>query len=88
MHGSERRTDWPIDVPDDRLADDGRRNIQVILIESATIIRNQLRIGLKRSVGHSVRSLYKKYIKFATQSAAARSVERARMRMSASLDRE
>lgn len=34
VHGSERRTNWPIDVPDDRSADGGRRDIQVILIES------------------------------------------------------
>lgn len=55
MHGSERRTDRPIDVPDDRPADDGHSDIQVILIERATIIRNQLRIELKRGVGHSVK---------------------------------
>jgi len=38
MHGSERRADRPIDVPDGRPADGGRRDIQVILIESATNI--------------------------------------------------
>lgn len=57
MHGSERWTHRPIDVPDDRSTDGGRRDIQVILIESATIIRNQLKIGLERDVGHTVRSL-------------------------------
>jgi len=55
VHGNERRTDQPIDVPDDRPADGGHRDIQVILIESATIIRKQLRIEFKHGVGHSMK---------------------------------
>lgn len=52
MHGNERRADRPIDVPDDRSADGGCRDIQVILIESATINSNQLKIdsGIEHSV--------------------------------------
>lgn len=40
MHGIEQRAGQPIDVFDDRPADDGGRDIQVILIESATIQLN------------------------------------------------
>lgn len=43
MHGSERRTNQPIDVPDDRPADGGRRDIQVILMESAVTIRRSVK---------------------------------------------
>lgn len=54
MHGNERRADRPIDVSDDRSADGGCRDIQVILIESATINSNQLKIGFNSDIEHSV----------------------------------
>lgn len=54
MHGNERREDQPIDVPDDRSADGCCRDIQVILIESATINSNQLKIDFDSGIEHSV----------------------------------
>lgn len=55
MHGGERRANRPIDVPDDRPADGDRRDIQVILIESATTTQNQLRTRLNGgTLGRSV----------------------------------
>lgn len=54
MHGSERRAERPTDVPDDRPADGGRRDTQVILIENATYSKSAKDVTQLGGVGHSV----------------------------------
>lgn len=74
VYGSERRTDWPIDVSDDRPADSGRRDIQVILIESAATNRNQLRSD-SNAVSDTQWDRYKKYSRHSDRG----SIDRARV---------